>query len=53
MSEKDVLQEIPDMSEVDFDTRLKVLMGVSPKGEEITVSQESESSDKLEDNNNG
>ena len=42
MSEKDVLQEIPDMSEVDFDTRLKVLMGVSTKGEEITVCKEPE-----------
>ena len=55
MSEKDVLQEIPDMSEVDFDTRLKVLLGVSPEREEkeIIVYEESESTNKFEDNNNG
>ena len=41
MSEKDVLQETPDMSQVDFDTRLKVLLGVPPR-EEITVYEESE-----------
>lgn len=35
-------KEIPDMSEVDFDTRLKVLMGVPPEGEEITGYEESE-----------
>ena len=26
---------IPDISEVDFDTRLKVLLGVSPEREEV------------------
>ncbi len=48
-------KEIPDISEVDFDTRLKVLLGVSPerKEKEITVYEESESTNKFEDNNNG
>lgn len=46
MSEKDIVQEIPDMSEVDFDTRLKVLLGVAPKGEEITVYEEPEEKEK-------
>ena len=35
-------KEIPDMSEVDLDTRLKVLLGVAPEGEEIVVYEEPE-----------
>lgn len=36
--------QIPDISEVDFDTRLKVLLGVPPtkKGEEIIIYEEEE-----------
>ena len=37
---------IPSMSEVDFDTRLKVLMGVAPEGEEITIYEEPEEEEK-------
>ena len=38
--------DIPDISEVDFDTRLKILMGVAPEGEEITVYEEPEEEEK-------
>ncbi len=41
MNEKNIVREIPDMSQVDFNTRLKVLLGVPPR-EEITVYEESE-----------
>ena len=33
---------IPDISEVDLDTRLKVLLGVAPEGEQIAVYEEPE-----------
>ena len=35
-------KEIPNMSQLDFEDRFKVLMGVAPEGEEITVYEESE-----------
>ena len=41
MSGKNILQEIPNMFQVDFEDRFKVLMGVVPEGEEITVYEES------------
>jgi hypothetical protein len=39
--------DIPDISEVDFDTRLKVLLGVPPakEGEELPVASPSTESD--------
>ena len=37
---------IPNMSQVDFEDRLKVLMGVAPEGEEITVYEEPEDEEK-------
>ena len=38
---------------MDFEGRFKVLMGLTPDGEEIIISEETESKDKFEDNNNG
>ena len=35
-------QNVPDMYQVDFEDRFKVLMGVAPEGEEITFSEETE-----------
>ena len=38
--------DIPSMSQVDFEDRFKVLMGVAPEGEEITVYEEPEEEEK-------
>lgn len=35
-------QDIPDMSQVDFEDRVKILMGVAPEGEEVIVHQDEE-----------
>lgn len=35
--------QIPDMSQLEFDDVVRVLMGVAPEGEEITVYEEEES----------
>ena len=37
--------EIPDISQVDFDDRLRILMGVPPEGEEIIIYEEEETED--------
>jgi hypothetical protein len=44
MAEINSEQDIPDISEVDFDTRLKVLLGVPPtkEEEETTTSNEAD-----------
>lgn len=34
---------VPDMSQLEFDDVVRVLMGVPPEGEEITVYEEEES----------
>ncbi|MCY4262481.1 MAG: hypothetical protein OXC97_04095 [Candidatus Dadabacteria bacterium] len=35
-------QPIPNMSELEFDDVVRVLMGVAPEGEEITLLEEKE-----------
>ena len=37
--------QIPDMSQLEFDDVVRVLMGVSPEGEEITIYKDEEESD--------
>ena len=39
--DKETDKKIPDMSEVDFDTRLKVLLDVPPR-KEVAICEESE-----------
>ncbi len=40
---KETEPQIPDMSQLEFDDVVRVLMGVPPEGEEITIYEDEES----------